>query len=213
VVVAASSRQRLGIYVRHRHHACAGERRQRRNLQFGERRAAEARANPRSFATGSVLGTDQAHHLPVVELTYRTVEMFSRQSRGFSQIAAMGSTTWPAWLRDRGAIQRISTAGVTARFVETLGVAAVLGRTIRPEDDTANAPPVVLLSYGTWVSRFGADPGIIGTQITLNDQRHTVIGVMPRGFDVPRGAEVWTPVVPILAASGPEALDGGRIWR
>ena len=153
-------------------------------------------------------GTDQAHHLPVVELTYRTVEMFSRQSRGFSQIAAMGSTTWPAWLKDRGATQRISSAGVTAGFFETLGAAPVLGRTLRQEDDTANAPPVALLSYGTWVSRFGADPGIIGTRISLNDQHHTIIGVMARGFDVPRGAEVWTPVVPILAASGPEALDG-----
>ena len=35
-------------------------------------------------------GTDQPHHLPVLELTYRTVEMFSRQSHSFSQTAAMG---------------------------------------------------------------------------------------------------------------------------
>ncbi len=151
-------------------------------------------------------GTDQPHHLPVLELTYRTVEMF-HDSHSLSQTAAMGSTTWPAWLRDRGASQRVSLAGVTAGFFDTLGVAPALGRAFRPDDDVPNAPRVALLSYGAWVSRFGADPAVIGTAVTLNDQRHTVVGVLPRGFDVPRGAEFWTPVVPILAESSPQALD------
>ena len=152
-------------------------------------------------------GIDPSHGLPVVELPYRLIDNVSRNARSFSRVAAMGSTTWPAWLKGRGPNQRVSLAGVSAPFFDTLGALPALGRTFRPEEDVPNAPRVVILSYGTWLTRFGADPSIIGTRIDLDDRLHTVVGVMPRGFDVPRGTEFWTPVVPFLAASSPDALD------
>jgi len=150
---------------------------------------------------------DQTHHLPVVELTYRAIDDISRETRSFSHVAAVGSTTWPAWLKGRGAAERISIAGVSALFFDTLGAAPALGRGLTAADDVPNAPRVLVLSYAMWMSRFGGDPSIVGTRINLDDGLHTIVGVMPRGFDVPRGAQLWTPVVPILASSSPQALD------
>jgi putative ABC transport system permease protein len=142
-----------------------------------------------------------ASRSPVVELSYRNFQDWVAHSRSFSQAAAIGSSTWPAILDGRDESVRLASAGVTASFFDTLGVAPALGRGFRPEDDAPNAERVVILSHTTWVTRFGADPAVIGTTIQL-DERHTVVGVMPAGFDFPHRSDVWFPVVPILANAG-----------
>jgi putative ABC transport system permease protein len=143
---------------------------------------------------------------PVVEISYRNFQDWTDHSRSFSQTAALGSSTWPVILDGRGESARLSSAGVSASFFETLGTAPELGRGFRPEDDVPNAPAVVILSHGTWVRRFGADPGVIGSTIQL-DRPHTIVGVMPTAFDFPRGTDVWLPVVPILASAGTAGLE------
>ncbi len=142
---------------------------------------------------------------PIVELSYRNFQDWVAHSRSFSQAAAVGSSTWPAILDGRGESTRLSSAGVSASFFDTLGVAPTLGRVLRSDDDIPNAPRVVILNHGTWVRRFGADPRVVGKTIQLG-QPHTIVGVMPEGFDFPRGTDVWLPVVPILATAG-----GGRL--
>jgi predicted permease len=53
---------------------------------------------------------------------------------------------------------------------------------------------MVVLSYAFWQSRLGGDPKIVGTYIALDRLSRTVIGVMPQGFDFPRGTQVWMPL-------------------
>jgi putative ABC transport system permease protein len=142
-----------------------------------------------------------ASRSPVVELSYRKFQDWVAHSQSFSQAAAVGSSTWPATLDGRGESVRLASAGVSASFFDTLGVAPVLGRSFRPEDDVPNAERVVILSHATWVTRFGADPDIIGTTIQLGE-RHTIVGVMSAEFDFPHRTDVWLPVVPILANAG-----------
>jgi putative ABC transport system permease protein len=149
--------------------------------------------------------SDRSHHLPVVELSYRNFEDWAAHSQSFSQVAAVGSSTWPAVLDRQDESVRLSSAGVSVSFFETLGVRPALGRGFRPEDDEPRAPRVVVLSHQAWVGRFGADPAAVGRTIQL-DQPHTIAGVMPEGFDFPRGTDFWTPVVPILA-------DSATGWR
>jgi putative ABC transport system permease protein len=139
---------------------------------------------------------------PVVEVSYRNFQDWVAHSRSFSQAAAIGSSTWPAILDGRGESVRLASAGVSASFFDTLGVAPALGRSFRTEDDAPNAERVVILSHATWITRFGADSDVIGTTIQLDEERHTVVGVMPAGFDFPHRSDVWLPVVPILANAG-----------
>jgi putative ABC transport system permease protein len=141
-----------------------------------------------------------ASRSPVVEVSYRNFQDWVTHSRSFGQAAAIASSTWPAILDGRGESVRLASAGVSASFFDTLGVVPALGRGFRPEDDAPNAERVVILSHTTWVTRFGADPAVIGTTIQLGE-RHTVVGVMPAGFDFPHRSDVWLPVVPILAES------------
>jgi hypothetical protein len=68
-------------------------------------------------------------------------------------------------------------------FFDTLGVKMLLGRTFLPEEDRPDRESaVVILSYRTWVRRFGADPDILGRVLQLSDSHSTVIGVLPTDF-------------------------------
>jgi predicted permease len=145
-----------------------------------------------------VWDSDRARNLPVVEVSYRSFESWAAHSRSFVSAAAMGSSSWPAILQRGAAPVRVSTAGVSASFFETLGVAPLLGRTLLPEDDRPHASPVAVLSYAGWVKYFGADPAIVGTRVQLDTTR-AIVGVMPREFDFPRSTSFWFPVVPLLS--------------
>ena len=72
---------------------------------------------------------------------------------------------------------------VSGSYFDVLGVKPHLGRLLSPDDDvTPGAHPVVVLSYGYWQRRCGADPRIVGRTLTLSGYSMTVIGVSPPGF-------------------------------
>jgi putative ABC transport system permease protein len=137
----------------------------------------------------------------LVELSYRDVDALAAASHTVSPMAAVGSSTWTAVLDGHGNPAKLAYAGVSGRFFETLGVPAALGRPLQPEDDRPGGPNVLVLSHATWRTRFGGDPGIVGRALRLDGEAQTVVGVMPAGFDFPRGAEFWAPLAPGLAAA------------
>ena len=92
----------------------------------------------------------------------------------------------PEWLRG----VRVSTG-----FLATLGVTPALGRDFQNGEDQPGRSQVVLISDSLWRNRFGADPHIGGRIVLLDSTPHTVIGVMPAGFEFPfPGMGVWTPL-------------------
>ena len=84
---------------------------------------------------------------------------------------------------------------VTPNMFQVLGVPALLGRTLLPDDAKPGAPSVFLMAYKLWATRFNLDPSIVGRTFVLNNVPTTLIGIMP-----PRvtklGADLWIPVVP-----------------
>ena len=144
--------------------------------------------------------SDRPRNVAVVELAYNTFRDWATQSRSFSRAGAFGSSTWTVILRGADESVRLASTGVSSTFFETLDTRPLLGRTFRAEDDVPNAERVVILSHSLWTTRFGANSSIVGTRLQL-DHPYVVVGVMPPGFDFPRGTDVWTPVVPILAES------------
>ena len=82
---------------------------------------------------------------------------------------------------------RVEGAQVAASLFQVLKVSPVTGRTFSPEEDRPGGGQVVLLGYGLWQSRFGGDPSIAGRTIDINNQPHTIVGVMPPDFKFPPG--------------------------
>src|SRR6266446_3660670 len=86
-------------------------------------------------------------------------------------------------LSGQGEPERLSGVPVSDNFFQVLGVQPQLGRTFNVQESQWNGPKVVLLSHGLWARRFNSDPGIVGASLTLNDEPHTVVGVLPASFD------------------------------
>jgi len=92
--------------------------------------------------------------------------------------------------------ERIDGALISAGFFRVLGVEPILGRTFaRGEDEPGGDTKVALLANDFWRRRFGGDPGIIGTALTLDGETYTVVGVLPPGDPWLSTADVFVPFV------------------
>ncbi|HYL72607.1 MAG TPA: ABC transporter permease [Bryobacteraceae bacterium] len=106
----------------------------------------------------------------------------------------------------------------TGNYFDVLGVHAMLGRTLTPEDDLRSSPhPVIVLSYTSWQNRFAGDPNIVGKTAKLNGLDYTIIGVAPRGFfgtEILLSPEFWAPMT-MQAQLEPEDiwLDNRNTWN
>jgi putative ABC transport system permease protein len=78
----------------------------------------------------------------------------------------------------------LSTARVSARFFDVLGVTMLHGRAFLPQEFTKGNDRVVVLSYGLWRDRFGGDPTVVGRAVPLDNASYTVVGVMRPGVDL-----------------------------
>ncbi len=87
----------------------------------------------------------------------------------------------------------VKAGSVSKGYFPVFGVVPFMGRGFTEAEDLPDGPLTVVLSYGVWQAKLGADPAIIGKSILLNKRPYTVIGVLPKGFTSdPEGIEVWT---------------------
>jgi len=122
------------------------------------------------------------------------------QNHVFQDMAALAQRRFH--LTGAGEPEQLIVQGVTANFLPVLGVKPVLGRNFLPEEDHPGAAKVALLNYAYWQRRFGGESSILGRDITLDGEKHSVIGVLPPGFQF--GEPYIRAYVPL--ALGPEAL-------
>ena len=91
----------------------------------------------------------------------------------------------------------------TGNYYRVLGINALMGRTIVPDDDTPSAPPTAVISARYWRSRFGSDPAVVGKIIRINNVPVTIVGVLPASFTGIQRAVNDAPDVSV-----PLSLDG-----
>src|SRR4029078_11613691 len=89
---------------------------------------------------------------------------------------------WSVNLSGTDKPENLDTRMVTSDYFKVMRTTPVLGRDFTPEDDQPGAADVTIISYGFWQQRFAGDPNIIGKQILLEDQPHSIIGVAPQEF-------------------------------
>jgi predicted permease len=96
-------------------------------------------------------------------------------------------------VREHAEPERIAGAEVSANWFSLLRVRPLHGRFFARGEDSPSAPRVVVLSEQLWRRAFAGDPAIVGTQIQINAEQMTVIGVVPDGQGYPMRAELWVP--------------------
>ena len=122
-----------------------------------------------------------------------------RRTRLFQDVA--GVWVGRGALTGQGEPEQVRVGWVTANFLPTLGVPARAGRLFARSDEGRGSSPAVIISDGLWRRRLGADPSIVGRLLRLDGQAHTIVGVMPSGFEVvfpadasvPSDIDVWSP--------------------
>lgn len=115
------------------------------------------------------------------------------QNHVFSKMAAMRTQDYN--LTGGGEPLKLSAFQVTADFFPLLGVQPIHGRLFTQSEDSPEANKVALLSYGFWQSRFAGQNNIVGQDITLNNAKYTVIGIMPANFQFfDPEISLWTPM-------------------
>jgi putative ABC transport system permease protein len=135
----------------------------------------------------------QGHFLA---LSYPDYQDLCKQDTSFSGIIAVARHM--ALLNIEGATEMVKEDTVSENYFSVLRVNAALGRTfVAGEDWTSYKQPPVVISYGLWKRRFGADPSIVGKTVVFNSRHMLVLGVAPDWFGgLQRGwaTEVWFPV-------------------
>ena len=126
---------------------------------------------------------------------FQTPEFLDYQSQmtSFDAVIAGGGDGDALYTGPDG-VEQFNGAFLSGNTFEVIGVAALYGRTISPDDARPDAPPVFVMSYKLWANRFGMDQSLIGRSFVLDGVPTTLIGVMP-----PRvsklAADVWRPIL------------------
>jgi putative ABC transport system permease protein len=143
------------------------------------------------------------YQLPV---SFANMSDWVTQNHVFDQISAYTFTNLN--LTGAGEPVRLSGVRASANLFPLVGAAPMLGRTFLAEEDKEGANRVVVLSHALWQSRFGSNREIVGQTITINDQPHTIVGVMPPNFQFPVGfaylgkvlndpTDIYVPLAPV----------------
>jgi len=114
------------------------------------------------------------------------------ESRSFSEFGGYSFQLGQVLTGPDAPPQQVETIWMTPAAFQILGVSPVLGRLLSDEDGRPGAPPLAVLSWGLWQSRFGGDPGILGRPITIDGQDREVVGAMGPRFAFPNPEiDVW----------------------
>jgi putative ABC transport system permease protein len=133
------------------------------------------------------------------------------RSHSFEEMGALEDHSYR--LTGNGTPEVVEGSEATAGLFRALQTRPMLGRTFREDEDQPGAAKVAVISEGFWRRRFAADPRIIGQSILLNDEKHTIVGVLAARTEPPAEysgvlGEIWTPLRSAYTAR--EWADRGR---
>jgi predicted permease len=114
-----------------------------------------------------------------------------------------------------GSVELAAVAEISAAGFRVARVPPLAGRSIADADAAPGAAPVVVIGHDVWQRRFGGARDVIGRELRLGKDVHTVVGVMPDGFQFPFNFRYWVPLRQgadgMLRNTGPEGVVFGRL--
>jgi putative ABC transport system permease protein len=136
---------------------------------------------------------DRTSHITHFPFTYGAFTELRSHRGAFQSLAGIdynGAWSMPAEIGD---VTTTLRGGIVAGdFFGALGVRPLLGRALNATDDVVGGPRVLVISYGLWRRQFAGNTQVLGKTLRLNGVSYMIVGVLPQGFEYPRGADVWT---------------------
>jgi len=126
----------------------------------------------------------------------RPIELDEWRARSQAFVDLAGYDDGSASLSDERALpDQVRATRVTTNTFGLLHQPPVLGRDFVDADASPSEDRVVLIGHHVWQSRYGRDPGVLGTTVRIDGRAATVIGVMPEGMQFPDRSDIWLPLV------------------
>jgi macrolide transport system ATP-binding/permease protein len=138
---------------------------------------------------------ERSANFPHSNLSRADYEDWKRMNRSFSSLEIYTGTGY--LLHTPAGTEPIPARRVSAGFFDALGTRMMLGRGFMAGEDEPGKPKITVLSYGTWLKRFGARSDVVGQSVSLSGENYTIVGVLPRDFAFAPGrdSEFWTPLL------------------
>ena len=111
---------------------------------------------------------------------------FRKENRTLADLGVY--TTGESTITSDGPAELVPTGWITHNMFSILGARPAVGRLLLPDDDVPGAAPVAVIGYDLWQRRYGGDPAVIGRELALSSGQATIVGVVARGFNLPRPA-------------------------
>jgi predicted permease len=131
--------------------------------------------------------------------SYASYEYFREHNQSFQDISALRSGVDRLSVRrpDSEAAARASGQLVSGNYFSVLGVRAMRGRVLTPDDDKPAAQPAAVISHRYWEKELNSDPNTVGKNFIINGTNFTVVGITPPEFfgeRVRRSPDFWLPL-------------------
>jgi putative ABC transport system permease protein len=154
-----------------------------------------------------VMVSERATQFPILSVSWQNLRDWKAQSTSFEEFGS--ARVFTSALTGNGEPEQIPSLMISGNLLHLLGVNVMSGRSIQAADDQPSSPAVVLLGYGLWQRKYGGSKDIIGHAINLDSQSYTVIGVLPKAFELLQQSP------DVVTAMGPWAskLPDDRSWH
>jgi putative ABC transport system permease protein len=158
-----------------------------------------------------VVQSAPGQNLPEVSFSVQEVEAYRARSRTLESVVEFHAMTFN--LIGEGEPEEVQTGVVSWNYFTAMGMEPVLGRGFTPDEEAGIGPRVLVFSHEYWTQRFGRDPSVVGRQFEMNDQVHTVVGILPPAARFPAGPEVYMPVshCPVRSSEAFETNPNARM--
>ena len=148
------------------------------------------------------------------DTTWQDVERWRASLHSIADVGAFQTIRRNVITPD-GSVELATVAEMSAAGFRVARVSPLIGRPLADADAAPAAAPVIVIGYDVWQRRFGGAPDVLGRELRLGQEVHTVVGVMPGGFAFPFNFRYWVPLRPTaestLRNSGPEGAVFGRL--
>ncbi len=173
--------------------------------------------DPRQLVMIWTTGPNLGGNLGSRASSYPMYQDFQKRGEAFSYVFCRYST--PLSVSVGNEAERVTGELVSGNYFQALGVAPAIGRLFSPESDDRvyKGHPVVVLSHQYWVTRFGADPGVVGKKILVNSYPMVIVGVSAAGFsgiDPARSPQIRVPILmkPLMTPGSDQLRNRRNQW-
>ena len=125
-------------------------------------------------------------------ISYPNFRDWQKDNHTFAAIAV--SRPYTLSLTGVGEAEQVGVDFISSDFFSILGVKPIMGRIFATGEDEIGAAPVVLVNEGFWKRKLGSSPAILGSSLTLDGRRYTVVGIIPASFHLFHDYPVYVPI-------------------